>query len=81
MEEGCDPGFKSQNFQTFFYFFSFKMTLFSKLDFNLPIETANSEFLKNIFCATETNVQGGFIFSPNPFDSTGSTCKGTKCLT
>ena len=33
------------------------MVLSSKLDFNLTLETANSNFLENIFCAIETNVQ------------------------
>ena len=32
------------------------MVLSSKLDFNLALETANSNFLENIFCAIETNV-------------------------
>ena len=34
------------------------MVLSSKLDFNLTLETANSIFLENIFCAIETNVPG-----------------------
>ena len=35
------------------------MVLSSKLDFNLALETANSNFLENIFCAIETNVAWG----------------------
>ena len=40
------------------------MVLSSKLDFNLTLETANSNFLENIFCAIETNVPCNNAFTP-----------------
>ena len=40
------------------------MVLSSKLDFNLTLETANSNFFENIFCAIETNVQGRQFQAP-----------------
>ena len=45
------------------------MVLSSKLDFNLTLETANLNFLENIFCAIETNVSCN---QPNFFN--------TKCF-
>ena len=49
-------------FSTFFQlFFSLWMVLSSKLDFNLALETANSNFLENIFCVIETNVHQEWV--------------------
>ena len=60
---GVTMGSNPTIFNFFPTFFSLWMVLSSKLDFNLTLETANSIFLENIFCAIETNVYSKLIFA------------------
>ena len=53
---GVTMGSNPTIFNFFPIFFSLWMVLLSKLDFNLTLETGNSNFLEIIFCAIETNV-------------------------